>query len=49
MLRLFIKPFLDYCRSLCYAGKSIKELRRYIDAFNWQVTVHGRLKPIPTM
>ena len=34
MLRLFIKPFLDYCRSLCYAEKSIKELRGYIGALN---------------
>lgn len=34
MLRLFIKPFLNYCNRLCYAEKSVKELRRYIGAFN---------------
>jgi site-specific recombinase XerD len=34
MLSSFIQPFLDYCHNLCYAKESVKELRRYISAFN---------------
>ncbi len=34
MLNSFIKDFSDYCKTLHYAGKSVKELSRYIGAFN---------------
>jgi hypothetical protein len=34
MLNSFIQEFSDYCKTLHYAGKSLKELSRYIGAFN---------------